>query len=316
MIDHDKVQYSVVVPVYNSEGSLKLLHERLAKVFSSIGVSWELVLVNDCSKDSSWDICKELADNDQRVVAVNLANNFGQHNAIMCGLSVARGESVITMDDDLQHPPEEVVKLIMTAEDGGFLVVYGQYQSRKYGWFKNLCSVALNRLISRITARGYIATSFRIIKKPVAEKIISFRHHNVVIDVLLKDAISRRNIGHVLVEHHPRQIGRSSYTYAKMFAYALDMIFNYTLWPLRLATLLGLASIIVSILLGVYFLAEYFIFGAPARGFAALAIMITFFFGTSFFILGIIGEYVGRMFFNLNQKPQYFVKEVYKATGD
>lgn len=314
MAEPGKIEFSVVVPVFNSEESLRLLHDRLKEVFALIGSSWELILVNDCSIDNSWIICRELADYDNRVIAINLANNFGQHNAIMCGLSFARGSYVITMDDDLQHPPEEIPKLIKVARDGDFSVVYGQYISRKYGWFKNMCSVAVHGLIFKISGTSHVATSFRIIRKSLAKKIMAFQHNNVVIDILLREAIDRRYMGYVAVEHHWRKLGQSGYSYRKMFAYALDMIFNYTIWPLRLATLLGLVLSILSMMLGAYFFAEYF-FGHPLRGFASLAVIVTFFFGATFFVLGIIGEYIGRIFFNINQKPQYFIKEVYKINS-
>lgn len=307
-----KIQYSVVVPVYNSEGSLKTLHRRLAGVFNSLNGTWELILVNDCSRDKSWSVCREIAGGDSRVTAINLTNNFGQHNATMCGLAYAEGEYAITMDDDLQHPPEEIKKLVKMVNAGDYSVVYGQYRAKRYGWFRNLCASAVHAAVSKITGSGYTATSFRIIKNSAVKKIIGFKQFNVMIDVLIKDMVSASDVGHVLVEHHPRAIGASNYSYRKLFAYAVNMIFNYTLWPLRMATAMGSLFALVGVLLGVYFLADYFISGVPVRGFTSLAVIITFFFGMVLFVLGIIGEYVGRMFLNINQKPQYFVKEVYR----
>lgn len=146
MADKNKIQYSVVVPVYNSEGSLRLLHERLIGVFNSLNSTWELILVNDYSKDNSWEIAKEIAEKDARVTAVNLTNNFSQHNALMCGFSYAGGEYVITIDDDLQHPPEEIPNLIKTLVSGKYNVVYGQLLGRKYGWFRNMCSNLVNNI--------------------------------------------------------------------------------------------------------------------------------------------------------------------------
>ncbi|MBI4087760.1 glycosyltransferase family 2 protein [Candidatus Kaiserbacteria bacterium] len=300
------------MPVYNSEGSLKLLHRRLADAFNAMGGSWELVLVNDCSRDKSWDVCREIAGSDARVTAINLTNNFGQHNATMCGLSHASGDYVITMDDDLQHPPEEIKKLVKTIVEGNCDVVYGQYRERRHGWFRNLCSGLVHGVVSRITGSGYTTTSFRVMKGSVARTITGFRQFNVMIDVLIKDVVNKSGVRHVDVEHHQREIGTSNYSFKKLFAYAVNMVFNYTLWPLRIATTLGLVFSLSSILLGVYFLADYLVRGVPVPGFTSLAVMITFFFGMVLFVLGVIGEYVGRMFLNINQKPQYFVKEVYK----
>lgn len=310
------IEYSVVVSVYKSENSLKLLHERLAAVFHSLGSSWELILVNDCSPDGSWEVCRELALKDHKVTAINLTNNFGQHSAAMCGFAHAKGEYVITMDDDLQHPPEEIVKLVKTITEGNFSVVYGQYDKRKYKWFKNIASMALNKLISRITGSGYIATTFRIMKGSVAEKLVDFKQHNVIVDVLIKDVVSKRDVGHVIVEHHEREIGTSSYSYKKLFLHALNMIFNYTIWPLRLGTILGLVLSALSVLLGIYYLVDYFIRRVPVAGFTSLMVVMTFLFGTILFVLGIIGEYLGRMFLNINQKPQYCVKEVWKIHAE
>lgn len=312
MADKNKIQYSVVVPVYNSEGSLKLLHERLTNIFNSLNSLWELILVNDYSKDNSWEIAKEIAKKDAQVTAVNLTNNFGQHNALMCGFSYAKGEYVITIDDDLQHPPEEIPNLIKTLISGKYNVVYGQLLNKKYGWFRNLCSNLINNIISKITGSGYKVTNFRIIKNLIIEKIICFKQYNVMIDVLIKDIVNKNDIGHCPVEHHPRTIGKSNYSFKKLSIYALNMIFNYTLWPLRLATLLGLFFSFSGILAGIFFIFYYLFYGVSVPGWTSIFIAITFFFGTTLFILGIIGEYIGRMFLNINQKPQYCIKEVYK----
>lgn len=317
-------QFSVVVSVYKSQDSLKLLYERLTAVFRSLngstrlttGATWELILVNDCSPDGSWQVCKELAEKDARVTAINLTNNFGQHSAAMCGFAHARGEYVITMDDDLQHPPEEIVKLAKTIREGNFSIVYGQYNRRKYKWFKNIASIALNKLISRITGSGYIATTFRIMKQAVAEKLVAFKQHNVIVDVLIKDIVSKRDVGHVVVEHHEREIGTSSYSYIKLFLHALNMIFNYTIWPLRLGTILGLILSVLSFLLGLYYLLNYFITRVPVAGFTSIMVVVAFLFGVVLFVLGVIGEYIGRIFLNSNQKLQYGVKEIYRMNNE
>src|SRR3989338_1976799 len=311
-MSEDIIQYSVVVSIYNSENSLKLLQERLSAVFNSLNSSWELILVNDCSRDRSWDVCMELASRSDRVTAINLANNFGQHAAAMCGFSYASGDYIITMDDDLQHPPEEIIKLIKAIKDGSFSVVYGQYDRRKYKWFKNICSIALNKLISEIISSGYIATTFRILKKSVIKKLINFGQCNVIVDVLIKDIVNKRDIGKVKVKHHEREIGHSSYSYTKLFIHAFNMIFNYTVWPLRLATMAGLALSLLSILLAIYYFIDYFIKQVPIAGFTTLIFIMTFLFGITLFVLGIVGEYVGRIFLNINQKPQFSVKEIYK----
>ena len=232
-------EYSVVVPVYNSEGSLRELYTRLNAVFSSLKLSWEIVLVNDCSKDESWKVLRELVQAQQNVKAINLMNNFGQHNALMCGFHHACGKYVITMDDDLQHPPEEIPELISRMQRGDYSVVYGQYARKRHGALRDFVSASVNDLLSRITGSGYRVTSFRIIEQEVVKKIINYSQYNVMIDVFIKDTVASSYIGHVLVEHHSRKIGKSNYSFRKLFWYAVNMIFNYTVWSLRLATLLG-----------------------------------------------------------------------------
>lgn len=310
MTSKKQVQFSVVVPVYNSEGSLRELYRRLSAVFAYLQKSWELILVNDCSRDGSEKVLKELAQSHANVTVINLMNNFGQHNAIMCGLGYARGGQVITMDDDLQHPPEEIPKMISRLQEGKYSVIYGQYRQKRHGRFRDLVSAAVNDLVSRITGSGYRVTSFRILEKEVVEKIIAYTHYNVMIDVLLKDTVAPFHVGHCRVEHHARKIGKSNYSFTKLFWYALNMIFNYTVWPLRLATLLGFFFSIVGFLGGLVQFMFYLSDSAPIRGWTSLFLTITFLSGIILFILGIVGEYMGRIFLNVNQKPQYVVKEV------
>ena len=310
MANKNPIQFSVVVPVYNSEGSLKILYRRLSKVFASLNNRWELILVNDCSRDNSWNVMQELASDNQNVVAVNLTNNFGQHNAIMCGFSFARGKYVVTMDDDLQNPPEEIIKLAKTIIDGNYSVVYGLFTTCGYGLLRDYCSAFVHKIISNITSSGYTTSSFRIIEHSVVKKIIGFKQYNVMIDVLIKDIVGRRNIGHCRVENHPRTIGKSNYSFKKLFLHALNMIFNYTLWPLRFASMLGFLFSFLGIIMGVYSLLYYLFYGVSISGWTSIMIAITFFSGAILFVLGIIGEYIGRIFLNVNQKPQYFIKEI------
>ena len=252
--NHKNPQFSVVVPVYNSQDSLLLLHQRLEKTFASLHATWELILTNDCSKDKSWHIMQELASKDKRVIAINLLNNFGQHNAIMCGLHHAQGQYVVTMDDDLQHPPEEIIKLYHTIKTGDYRVVYGQYQQKNHGWFRDLCSKAVNKVLSKVTGSGYNVTSFRILHKDVVTQILQSTQYYVMVDVLIKDSVHSTYVGHCVVEHHHRTIGKSNYSFKKLFWYALNMIFNYTTWPLRLASILGLVFSLLSFISGFFLL--------------------------------------------------------------
>ncbi len=306
-----QITLSVVVPVYNSEASLPILYQRLASVCRAGKISWELILVNDCSKDNSWTAIKTLATTHNNVAGINLMNNFGQHNALLCGLRHASGSLVVTMDDDLQHPPEEIIRLLRKQESGKFMVVYGQYRKKKHGWFRDLCSRAVNNLLATITGSGYGVTSFRLIHRDVVNRITSFTGYNVMIDVLLKDAVSPAYVGHCLVEHHQRTLGNSNYSYRKLFWYALNMIFNFTIWPLRIASIFGFIFSGIGLALAVFYLVYYLLYGISVSGWTSLFIAVTFFSGMILFVLGILGEYLGRVFMNINQKPQYVEKEVF-----
>ncbi len=303
-------KFSIVVPVYNSEDSLRLLHERLEKVFTSLNATWELILANDCSNDKSWDVMQELAQKDRRVIAINLLNNFGQHNAIMCGLHHATSHYIVTMDDDLQHPPEEIVKLAQTIEAGDYSIVYGQYEQKRHGGFRDFCSMAVNKILSRITGSGYNVTSFRIMRHEVAAQIIRSTQYYVMIDVLIKDTVHNSRVGHCVVEHHSRTIGKSNYSFKKLFWFALNMIFNFTTWPLRLASILGLIFSLLSFTAGFFYIIYYLIEGIKVSGWTSLMLAITFLSGLILFVLGIMGEYLGRIFLNVGNKPQFVVKDI------
>ncbi len=299
---------SIVVPVYNSQGCTELLYKRLSKVLTN--KNWELILVNDCSIDNSWNVLKKLAENNKNVVAVNLMNNFGQHNAVMCGLKLAKGKYVITMDDDLQHPPEEVPKLLNGITDKGFKVVYGQYKQKKHGLFRDFVSKSVNRFLSKVTGTGYIVTSFRAIEKSVVKEMTKFDNFNIMIDVLIKDIVSNKKIGHCRVQHHRRRIGKSNYSFRRLASYALNMIFNYTLWPLRIATILGFVFAGLSVLLGVFYFVYFLTFGIDVKGWTSLMLLITFFSGVILFVLGIFGEYLGKIYLNISHKPQYIIENI------
>lgn len=305
-----KPDVSVVVPVYNSEQSLPELYRRLGETFERLSLSWELILVNDCSKDSSWHVAESLTHTHHNVIAINLMNNFGQHNAIMCGFHYAVGEYLVTMDDDLQHPPEEVSKLWNTIRSKNYLLVYGQYEQKRHGWFRDFCSKTVNKILSRITGSGYGVTSFRIVRREVIEKITRHNQYNVMIDVLLKETVASSFVGHCGVEHHPRTLGKSNYSFRKLFWYALNMVFSYTLWPLRLATVLGFFFALLGIAGGILLLIYYFKQGVAVSGWTSLILAVVFFSGIILFMMGVIGEYVGRIFLNINQKPQFVVKDV------
>lgn len=303
------VDYSVVIPVYNSEKSLNELIYRIDKVFSSIKKKYEIVFVNDNSRDNSWEVLKNLAKKNNNIKLINLMKNFGQHNALMCGFNHVDGKYIITMDDDLQHPPEEILKLIKKINEG-YEVVYGQYLDKKHRFYRNIGSNFINLFMKKITGIKCKITAFRIISKNVIDKIIKFDNYNVVIEVCLSKVLSNRYINYCYVKHDKRKYGKTNYTFKKLFLLAFDTIFNFTIIPLRLSTYTGLFFSLFSFIIGIFYLYQYFMNQISVNGFTALILSITFFSGIILFVLGIIGEYIGRMYIGLNKKPQYIIKEM------
>jgi glycosyltransferase involved in cell wall biosynthesis len=299
---------SVVIPVYRSEATLCELVRRLEAVLSGIADDFELILVNDCSPDRSWDVICELAQQNAWIRAINLMRNYGQHNALLCGIRAARYDAIVTMDDDLQHPPDEIPRLL--AELGrGFDVVYGTPERQEHSLFRNIASVttkiALQNVMGAEIARR--VSAFRAFRRGVTAAFTRYDGYFVSIDVLLTWGTNRFSA--IPVRHQARGGGVSGYTFRKLLTHAMNMMTGFTTMPLQIASWVGFGFTIFSLLVFVYVLARYFISGNPVPGFPFLASIIGLFAGAQLFALGIIGEYLARMHFRTMQKPAYVVRE-------
>lgn len=298
---------SVVVPVYNSEASLENLVSRLGPVLAAISDRVELILVDDGSKDESWDVIRALAEEHPWIVGIALMRNYGQHNAVLCGTRAARYDVIVTMDDDLQHPPEEVPKLLKKLDEG-YDVVYGRPEREQHGFFRNLASVitkiVLQSAMGAETARG--VSAFRAFRTELRAAFEGYRSPYVSVDVMLTWATTR--FAAVTVQHHPRAAGASNYTFWKLVTHALNMMTGFTSVPLQLASILGFAFTCFGIAILAYVLARYFITGGSVPGFPFLASTIAIFSGVQLFVLGIIGEYLARMHFKMMDRPTYVVR--------
>jgi dolichol-phosphate mannosyltransferase/undecaprenyl-phosphate 4-deoxy-4-formamido-L-arabinose transferase len=304
-----KPLFSVVVPVYRSERSLPELHERIERTFVAMGRPYELVLVEDCGGDRSWEVMRSLRERDERVKIVRLARNFGQHNAVLCGLSIATGEFVITMDDDLQNPPEEIPRLIEAIEDEPLDVVYGIPRGKKPSFIRRAGSRIFLRLVGRIfgePADGGMS-SFRILRRHAVEQVLRISTPNPLIGLLLLHVTDR--VGTIPVDHFERQYGGTTYTAAKLVRHFLSGILYHSVLPLKAVFALGLASMGVAFLLGVYYLASYLMGGITVSGWTTLVLLVLFFSGTVMFSLGIIGEYLLRIIQEVRRLPQYVIRE-------
>lgn len=306
----DKIKYSIVIPVYNSEKTLVELFSRITKVFEDISNSYEIIFINDGSIDNSWGKLTELANIDSHVVGVNLMRNFGQHNAIMCGFNKCVGDFIITLDDDLQHPPEEIPKLIAEIDKGTADVVIGSYGKKQHNFIRNMGT----SLVKKITKKtlgipvNLDMTSFRIISRQVIDEVIKFNTVSPRIGLIIFNVT--KNIVNVKTEHHPRKEGKSGYPFTKLVGNFLDNIINYSSLPLRMASYAGFILSLSSFLLGIYFAFSLFFNLITVSGFTTIVVLITFFFGTTIMILGLIGEYLIRIIHASEYKPQYIIRKI------
>ncbi len=300
---------SIVVPVYGAEQSLRELHRRLVAVLEGEAVGFEIVFVEDCGGDGSWDLIGELAAGDQRVRGLRMSRNFGQHSALLCGVRAARGEVVVTLDDDLQNPPEEIPKLLAKLADG-YDIVYGTPENRRqHSLFRNLASritrLALQSVMDADIARR--ASEFRAFRTRLRDAFGDYRSPSVNMDVLIAWGTSR--FAAVAVRHDARQSGTSGYTLRKLIVHAANMMTGFSTLPLQFASIAGFAFALFGFLLLAYVLLRYLIDGSSVPGFPFLASIIAIFSGVQLFALGIIGEYLARMHLRTMERPPYVVGE-------
>jgi len=299
---------SVVVPVYNSAPSLPELAARLAAVLPTVSEQYELILVEDDSRDRSWDVIRELAEQYPWVRGLKLMRNSGQHNALLCGIREARYPVIVTLDDDLQHPPEEIPTLLAKLDEG-YDVVYGTPQREQHGLWRNLASritkLALQSAMGAETARQ--VSAFRAFRTRLRKAFEVYRGPFVSIDVLLTWGATR--FAAVPVPHHSRLVGKSNYTFRKLVIHAMNMATGFSAVPLQLASWIGFAFTLFGALILVYVLGRFVIEGGSVPGFPFLASIIAIFSGVQLFVIGIFGEYLARMHFRLMDRPAYTVAE-------
>ena len=304
---------TVAVPVCNSEQLLPDLVERLGPVLAAAAGEYELILINDGSRDRSWDTICELAAENDWVRGINLMRNYGQHNALLCGIRAARHEVIITMDDDLQHPPEEIPKLIDRL-DTDCDVVYGTPSREQHGIWRNLASkltkLALQSAMGVETARK--ASAFRIFRTEVREAFSNYDSPYVSIDVLLTWGTTR--FAAVPVRHAPRPAGASNYTFRKLVAHALNMMTGFSSLPLQLASLMGFFFALFGLAVLIWVVGRYLIEGGSVPGFPFLASTIAIFSGAQLLALGIMGEYLARMHFRTMGRPSSVIRNSVEAS--
>jgi len=299
---------SIVVPVYNGAATVSLLVEALSALEVPGGL--EIVLVNDGSPDDSGAVCRRLLETATvPITYVEHARNYGEHNAVMTGLRHARGRYVITMDDDLQNPPEEVVRLFLYTRDGGYDVVYTRYAEKQHEGWRNLGSRFANWVADLLIdkPRGLYLSSFRCMSRVVVDGVTRYEGPFPYVDGLVMQVTQR--IGSLEVRHLPRAVGRSNYTLRRLVRLWLNLAVNFSLLPLRLAVFAGVAMAALGAL-GALYVIWHAVSGEQPQGWASTMVVILLVSGVQFVILGILGEYLGRTFMTGNRRPQGIVREV------
>lgn len=299
---------SVVIPVYNSESILADLVQRLEAVLPGCAERYEVILIDDGSRDESWRTITQLAGSRPWLRGLRMMRNYGQHNALLCGLRAARYELTVTMDDDLQHPPEEIPILLEKMAEG-YDVVYGTPLKQQHGLWRNLASyttrIALQGTMGIENARK--VSAFRAVRTRVREAFSHYQSPFVVLDVLLGWGTTR--FAAVPTRHEPRLRGVSNYTFSKLILHAINMLTGFSVLPLQLASWMGFIFAIFGLLILFYVIGRFIIEGGSVPGFPFLASIIAIFSGAQLFALGIMGEYLARMHFRVMEKPAYVVGE-------
>jgi glycosyltransferase involved in cell wall biosynthesis len=300
---------SVVIPVYNSEQSLPLLIDRLNSVLTASCRYFEVILVNDDSRDGSWETIVSLSERFRWLHGINLMRNYGQHNALLCGIRQARYAVAITMDDDLQNPPEEIPLLLAHLEEG-YDVVYGTPQARQHGLWRDLAST-----MTKIALRGFMGaenarqvSAFRAFRTHLREAFRQYEGSFVSIDVLLTWGTTR--FSSVPVRHEPRTLGHSNYTFSRLLMHAVNMMTGFSILPLQVASFLGFTCTLFGLCILIYVLATFIIYGSAVPGFPFLASIIAIFSGAQLLALGIIGEYLARMHFRALGRPTCTIRNM------
>lgn len=304
-----EIEISIVVPVYRSQEMLRELHSRIVTVLETINPNFELILVEDCGGDDSWRVIQELGQSDPRVKGIKLARNYGQHNALLCGIRAARGEILVTLDDDLQNPPEEIPKLLRKLDEG-YDMIYGTPAAETHGFLRNQASritkLSLQASMGAETASK--VSAFRAFRTRLRDAFADYRSPTVNIDVLLTWGTTR--FAAVSVRQNERAHGESGYTLRKLITHAINMMTGFSTLPLQMASVVGFIFGAFGFLLLAYLVGRYLIGGSSVPGFTFMASIIAIFSGVQLFALGIFGEYLARMHFRSMERPPYTVQQV------
>jgi polyisoprenyl-phosphate glycosyltransferase len=302
------IEFSVVIPVYGGSLTLSDLVGQIDSFFKSKNLSFEIILVHDCGFDNSWEVINKLYSEYANIKAIKLTRNFGQHNAIICGFKHAEGSFIITMDEDLQHSPSDIEKLIDKQRSGGFDIVYGKYETKKYSFFRKTTSDLLQQLIKLgIPELHKDYSSFRIIKSSIAKYTLDFNNSYTFIDGYL--AWITKNVTSVTVDHFERSAGKSAYSIKRLTEHAVNIFVTFSILPIRFITMLSFVTVFFLVAFSSYLVLRKIIFDDLVSGYTSISLILGIGFSAVLFGIGVIGEYLFRINLKTTNKPN-FIEEI------
>jgi undecaprenyl-phosphate 4-deoxy-4-formamido-L-arabinose transferase len=300
------INISIVIPVYNSEDNLFELNNQIQKQLKKI--NFELILVNDQSKDNSWKIINNLTKENPNIIGINLRKNSGQDNAIFAGINYAQGEYIVIMDDDLQHSPSDILKLYEEIKKG-YDVCYANFENKKQVLWKNIGSW-LNGKIAEIIInkpKEIYLSPFKIIKKDIIDEVKLTNYLYPYIDGII--FLITNNITQIDAKHYDRFSGTSNYTLLESIKVFMKLATGFSVFPLRVASFVGALTSVFGFILGLYFILDYFINSSSPEGWTSMIVIVLFLGGIILMSLGIVGEYLGRIYLSINKKKSYTIKK-------
>ncbi|MBA6391082.1 glycosyltransferase family 2 protein [Colwellia sp. BRX10-3] len=302
------MKLSIVIPVYKSEHFVEKTVEEIITHVSKITDDYELILVNDGSPDDSWKVISELAKNINEVKAINLVKNYGQHTAVICGIEKSSGDYIITMDDDLQNPPSEIIKLVTKIEEG-YDLVFAKFEEKKHASYRKIGTKIIDLLNKKVFDKpdNITLTNFRIFTQALAKRITKYRVNEPYIPGLLLMHASK--IGNTLTKHAKRDNGESNYSLGKILLLVSRLLFNYSSYPLKLLSTIGAFIAILSFGWGMFMIIKQFFYGSNVQGWTTLIALLSFLNGFVILLLGVLGEYVIRISRTLSHDRAYHISE-------
>jgi glycosyltransferase involved in cell wall biosynthesis len=306
---NNNLKYSVIIPVYNSEKLIEKTVDETVSLFNKIRKKYEIILVNDCSTDKSWSVIKSLSEKNNNIVSVNLLKNYGQHSAIYFGMTLSKGDYIITIDDDMQNPPSELVHLINKTNEG-YDLVFGKFKKKMHNIMRRVGSNFIGYLNKKIFNKPdkITLTNVRIMDRKIVERILSYKTQYPYIPGLC--LMFAENITNVEIQHLPRKNGKSGYDFKNIMKLVSRILFNYSSYPYRLINILGLGFSAISFFYALNSIISTLTSGSKVPGWTSLVVIISIFFGLIFILLSILGEYIIRLVNQVSNHNKIYDKKI------